>query len=316
MLIIIGIIVLNILVIVQYIKSKHDTKEVVICNTGTIGSGKTYRATHKLLFDYKMARLIYKIRGKKNGSKPIIYSNIPLYIDKKTDVYVLKREHLLLQEKFEDGCTPFVLMDELSMIATCYNWDDPNIVSKNINDNMKTLESFIRLFRHFYGSNNADRCRLYITDQATGSINIQMRRRIGFVNYLYNFHRFGGVLPFYKVNCKQMVIQEDTVNENNVDVKDKDVQYYFGYLPYKWTQRLKKKSKRKKLYDSHCYKKALEEGKFIAQLPYDIWSKDDLTTNYCPDIRMTEKEKAEYKAKIKYISMQYEQDYKSLISEI
>lgn len=287
------------------VRSKHDTKEVVICNTGTIGSGKTYRATRKLFFDYRISNIIYKIRGKKKGSKPIIYSNIPLYINKKTDVKVLKREHLLLQERFEEGCTPFVLMDELSMIATCYNWDDPNIVSKNINDNMKTLETFIRLFRHFYGGSNHDRCRLYITDQATGSINIQMRRRIGFVNYLYNFKRWLLITPFYKVNCKQMVIQEDTINENNVDVKDKDVSYYFGILPYRHILMFRIKGKR--IYDSHCYEKALKEGKFVSRVPFDVWDKKDLTTNYCPDIRMSEKEKAEYKARLKYITRQYDQ---------
>lgn len=304
MLIFIGIVVILIYIIVQYVRSKHDYKEVVICNTGTIGSGKTYRATHKLLFDYRIAKLIYKIKGKKRGSKPIIYSNIPLFIDKKTDIRVLKREHLLLQEHFEEGCTPFVLMDELSMIATCYNWDDPNIVSKNINDNMKTLETFIRLFRHFNGENNNDRCRLYITDQATGSINIQMRRRIGFVNYLYDFHRAMKVLPFYKVKVKQMVIQEDTINENNVDVKDNEVQYYFGYLPFRHI--LWFRLKRKKLYDSHCYVKALKEGKFVSKVPFDVWPKYDLTTNYCPDIRMSEKEKVEYK---KHLKSLYQDDY-------
>ena len=297
MILLIAAIVIIGFIIYQYAHAKHDNKEVVICNTGTIGSGKTYRATHKLLFDYKLCNLIYKLKGKKKGSKPIIYSNIPLYIDKKTDVRVLKREHLLLKEKFEEGCTPLVVLDEISMIATCYNWNDKNIVSDNINDNMNTLETFIRLFRHFYGGNNHDRCRLYITDQATGGINIQMRRRIGFVNYLYNFHRCGLILPFYKVNVKQMVIQEDTVNENNVDLTEKEQQYYFGHLPYKWLHK-----KKKPLYDSHCFEQALKDGKFVSKLDYDIWPKYTLKTNYCPDIRMTEEEKNEYKTRIKYMN--------------
>lgn len=287
-------------IIWQEIHATHITKQIIYFFTGTIGSGKTYLATHMLKFWYRISRLIYKINKK---SKPIIYSNIPLYIDKKTEVRVLKREHLLLQETFEEGCTPFVLLDELSMIATCYNWDDPNIVSKNINDNMKTLETFIRFYRHFYGNDNKDRLKMFITDQATGGVNIQMRRRIGFVNYLYNMRRFAFVFPYAKINTKEMVIEEDTINENNTEIKEKERNYFFVRMPYRWANKL---FRRKPMYDSHCYRKALKEGKMISKLPFDVWSKTDLTTNYCPDIRMTEKEKVEYKKKIKAL---YQEDF-------
>jgi len=298
MILIIGVIMLTIALAYQKIKSKHMSKEVIVCFTGTIGSGKTFLATHMLLYKYKIQRFLYKIKISK--SKPIIYSNIPLYIDKKTDVFVLKREHLLLEEKFEKDCCPFVLLDELSLIATCYNWDDPNIVSKNINDNMKTLETFIRFYRHFYGNSNKDKLRMFITDQATGSVNIQMRRRIGFVNYLYNMRRWGLILPFYKIDTKEMVIQEDTVNENNVDLKETERQYYFGHLPYRWIAKLRKK---KPIYDSHCFRYALETGDFVKKLPYDVWDKNNLTTNYCPDIRMSNEEKANYKKKLKNMGL-------------
>jgi len=296
MIIVIVLIIFIIVIGFQKYHAKHMSKEVIVCFTGTIGSGKTFLATSMLKYRYKLQRFLYKIKITK--SKPIIYSNIPLYIDKKTDVKVLKREHLLLQEKFEENCCPFVLLDELSLIATCYNWDDPNIVSKNINDNMKTLETFIRFYRHFYGHSNKDKLRMFITDQATGSVNIQMRRRIGFVNYLYNMRRWGLILPFYKIDTKEMVIQEDTVNENNVDLQEKERQYYFGHLPYRWIAKLMKK---KPCYDSHCFRYALITGNFVKSLPYDNWQKDDLTTNYCPDIRMTEEEKKDYVEHIKSI---------------
>ena len=296
MIILIAVILYLILIGYEEFNADHPIKQIIYFFTGTIGSGKTYLATHMLIFYYRLSRMLYKLHLTK--SEPIIYSNIPLYVDKKTDVYVLKREHLLLQETFKEGCTPFVLLDELSMIATCYNWDDPNIVSKNINDNMKTLETFIRFYRHFYGHNNKDRLKMFITDQATGGVNIQMRRRLGYVNYLYNMRRFCLILPFYKINTKEMIVEEDTVNENNVDLQEKERKYFFGRLPYRWVNKL---FRRKPIYDSHCYRMALESGNFVSKLPYEVWDKNDLTTNYCPDIRMTEKEKAEYKKHLKCV---------------
>jgi hypothetical protein len=310
MLIIIIMVAYDAIIIWQKLHATHLTKQIIYFFTGTIGSGKTFLATTMLKFCYRMALIIYKIKGKKKGSKPIIYSNIPLYINKKTDVHVLKREHLLLQETFEKGCTPFVLLDELSMIATCYNWDDPNIVSKNLNDNMKTLETFIRFYRHFYGASNHDRLRMFITDQATGGVNIQMRRRIGYVNYLYNMRRFAFILPWAKINTKEMVIEEDTVNENDTETKEKDRNYFFVRMPYKWVNKL---FRRKQTYDSHCYRKAMLEGKMVSKLDFEIWPKNDLTTNYCPDIRMSEKEKAQYKAKIKHL---YHDEYLNELSKL
>lgn len=287
--ILIAIAVLTIVTIIKFVHAKHHTKQVINFYDGTIGSGKTFLGTKGVIQSFKMARLMYRLHIIK--AEPRIYSNIPLYVDKKTDVYVLKREHLLLKERFPKNICPFVFIDELSMIASCYGWDDPNFSSRNLNENMETLDTFIRFFRHFYGRNNNDMLRLYLTDQATGSVNIQIRRRLGYVNYLYNFRRYLGIMPFYLIDTKEMIVEEDTVNENNVDLQEKDRQYYMGRLPYRFISKLFKKRNR---YDSHCFSEVLETHNFVNRLPYDIWDKNVMTTNYCPDLRMTDKERHEF----------------------
>lgn len=295
MVIFIIIAVLFIIMIIKVFRGALPFVEQVInCFTGSNGSGKTYFATFKIIAKFNVAKLLHKLKLMK--AEPRIYSNIPLFVDNKTDVYVLKREHLLLQETFPENVCPFTLVDELSMIASCYGWDDPNFSSRNLNENMETLDTFIRFYRHFYGVNNGDRCRLFLTDQATGGVNIQIRRRLGYVYYLYGFHRLYHCLPFCKVNVKQMVVEEDSVNQNNVDIQEKDKNYFICRLPYRWTQKLFKKKRR---YDTHCFSEVLKTHKFVSKLPFDIWPKDKLTTNYCPDLRMTDDEKKRYKQIVK-----------------
>lgn len=277
----------------------HFVEQVINMFTGSNGSGKTFYSTARLMRNYKTAKLLYKLKILK--AEPRIYSNIPLYVDKRTDVYVLKREHLLLKESYPDNVCPFTMLDELSMIASCYGWDDPNFTSRNLNENMETLDTFIRFYRHFYGRSNNDRCRVYATDQATGSVNIQLRRRLGYVYYLYGFHRLFKVLPYFKVNCKQMIVEEDSVNQNNVDIPDKEKNYLIGSLSYRWWSKLIKKRSR---YDSHCFSEVLKTHKFVNTLPYEVWPKNITTTNYCPDLRMTDDERKTYNNLIKGLNMQ------------
>lgn len=274
---------------------------------------KTYLSVNDVISDYRKLQrrykhrknIIYKLFRISLKCKPVVYSNIPLYLGKGKYSEVLTREHILLQKSFPSDVTPLVLWDEIGMSANQYSHDDPNITSDNVNDNSNCVEVFIRLFRHFYGENNRDMCRLYATDQATGDVCINIRRRFGSVDNLSNFHRWFKISPFYKVNVTSLMIQEDNIvntNDTKLD-KDKKQEYYFGFFPYRWMS--------KKRYDSHAYSGVLYTG-FGKKISFDNWSDNDyiyhdengrifnskLKTNYCPDLRMTREELAEYKAKI------------------
>lgn len=244
--------------------------------------------------------------GMKKYDKSVeVYSNIPLYLGKGKYSNVLTREHILLLKPFPSDEIPLVLWDEIGMSANQYSYGDPNIMSDNINDRYQCVETFIRLFRQFYGEGNGDACRIYATDQATGDVCINLRRRFGFVDNLSNFRRWLGITPFYKVDVSTLMMQEETITNVNNTKKDKDEkqEYYFGWLPYRWMK--------KPNYDSHCFSGVKYTG-FSSTVNFTNWKdndyqytddlgvvhKDVLKTNYCPDLRMSVVELAEYKSRV------------------
>lgn len=320
MLLVIVAIIFVVVVIIQFVHAKKPIKQVVQLKSGSVGSGKSYLTVRSLIKDYRKLNLKYKLRktplrlikGLTIDAPPRIYSNIPIYISRKKGFsYVLKREHLLLQENLPDDVSPLVLIDEVGLLASQYSYKDHNIISDNVNDFYQCLEVFIRFYRHFYGESNSDGCRLYLTDQATGGVCINIRRRLGVIDYLNNFHRWLGFTPFFKVDVRTMLLAEDTTQNVNdtqnstLPTKDGGLDYYFGYLPYKWLPS-------KRHYDSHCYSGCKDSG-FVSKVAFDNWYANDyfyttekgkvimdvMKTNYCPDLRMTMEELADYKQLIK-----------------
>jgi|GEM_PF-1251815 len=314
----VGSIVLVIVIIVQLVNAKKPKREVVKLRSGSLGSGKTLLSSINVKRDYRFLKFLY--RHRKNfilrffklalDKEPRVYSNIPIYLGHKEYADVLTREHMLCIETFPSNVTPLVLWDEAGMSASQYSYDDPNIISDNVNDNSRCVEVFIRLFRHFYGEGNRDRCRLYLTDQATGDICINLRRRFGSVDCLSNFRRFLGFTPFYKIDVNTLMMQEDNVVNTNNTMRDPDKkqEYYFGFLPYRWMQR-------HPAYSSHAYHGEKYVGHFVSSLPFTNWKDNNfvyvddngvehlekMMTNYCPDLRMSRDELAIYKAKIQLV---------------
>lgn len=287
-------IVMIVIIIKQFMGAEKLTREVVKMRSGAVGSGKTALCSINIYSDYKKLYKRWK-KNKKKYKKPVIYSNIPFRISRKKYANVLKREHLLLLELFPEDELPLVLWDEAGLSCSQYSYDDPNVVSENINDNFQCVEVFIRLYRHFYGD-RGDNCRLYVTDQATGDICIALRRRFGYIDNLSGFHRWLWIFPFYKVFVNRLLMAEDSVQNNNAlqigeEVKEK---YYFGWLPYRWMG--------VKHYDSHCFSPVKTLG-FSPKVEFDNWAdntfEDKLKTNYVPDIRLSIEEKARYKNEIK-----------------
>lgn len=338
-------------------RSKKRKRQIIYVNTGTVGSGKTFLSVAAIVAHYAKVNKMYS-RSKKwfyrfffpslvTSKRPVVYSNIPLYLNSKLHIVskkiapcfrgryiklfghivafylpqfyrtyqyseVLTREHLLIESTFPDDVTPIVLIDELGTIANQYSYSDPHIVSSNLNDNYRCIETFIRFFRHYYGEGNGDNCRLFITDQSSGNITVGIRRRLSTIDYLSDFHRWLFVMPFYKVHVREMLLCDD--NMQNVNQTQSPAQfggkpaavpepYYFGFLPYKRFSRCH--------YDSHAYSQTRFYG-FVPRVNFTNWQQNDFTwidcyghlhcdvlkTNYCPDLRMSLAEKKAYKARI------------------
>lgn len=269
-------------IIKNYMKSEKTLAGiVVVLRVGPLGSGKTFISVMNIIRDYKRLHKLYKLNPKKNR-KPVVYSTIPIRLTRKLYANVLKREHILLQEKFEKDCIPLVLWDEVGMSCNQYSYDDENIITKNVNDNYRCAEVFIRYFRHMYDNGKND-CRMYLTDNSTGGICVNIRRRFTYVDVLERL-AVNPILPFYKLYFKRKYMTDEKEEQL---LTEKKICYYFGFLM--------PKDMSIKHYESTCYRDVFETG-FLSKLPYDNWSAcPGLRCCYVPDVRSTEEEKQQRK---------------------
>lgn len=296
-----GLIILFVYVVYKlFTQTKKNHRQIVTLYTGTIGSGKSYIGTSQVSAHYFICNVMYHLYPifhkvpilKKLTLEfpPRVYSTIPLQfgIFKRKYAQVLTLDHLTLKEKLSTEHTNIVYIDEIGSICNQYSYNDTNVISTNVNDNWNCLENFIRYFRHHNGANCRDMCRIICNDQATGNVNVSIRRRLSEAYELSNFRRFLFVLPFYIVDVRKVIISDDNIqNVNEItetknvdDVKKRD--YFMGWLPY---------TVRNKIYNSHCYQDTYLDG-CVGKKDFSSWSSNDnneLKTNYIPDIRSNKK---------------------------
>lgn len=290
--------------------------------TGELKSGKTFIAVRDLLYFYKREMKRWK-RGK-TIRKPVIYSTIPIIIGRdwkyirahfvewlqdrqdykletrkmtpmekcqntRMNKYyiwsdVLTRDMILLREPIPERVLPLWLYDDVGASASQYAYNDPNVITDNINENWKCFEVAVRYFAHH---NGGDRAKIRATEQRYSGLCINLRSRMGSCDVLSDFHRVGKILPFFKVNVDRMSTCDDNlvqnVKENNAEARKKQ-DYYIGFLPYKRFSL--------KHYDSEAYEPTKTFG-FSPSVPFTNWKDNPygLKTTYCPDLRATEAEK-------------------------
>ena len=302
---IIILIVLLIVIGYNWLKSEPIPKGSPII-TGARGAGKTRLSVIRIVSKYRSKHFWWKLRRIpvlgwfSPKYEPHVYSNIPLRLTRKVYADVLKREHILMIEDLPKGSTVFI--DEIGIMVNQYSHGDPNIISEHYVDQFHCAEIFTRFFRHFIGENEGD---FVCTDQAVGDVNIQFRRRFDKALQLEKFHRYLGVLPFFKVYVDILDISEgDVQNNKNVNqVKGESRRYFFGWLPYgswfgirmPWHYRN---------YDTHCYAQAYATKHFVSSVPFDNWkdNPNGLKTNYIIELRSNEQELAAHNARKKLIS--------------
>jgi hypothetical protein len=110
--------------------------------TGAPGTGKTNEMVKWSLRLYK--RNLKKVRWhnrfkRDKWEEPVLYSNIPIRINRSTWSTVLKLEHLLLTERINHRSV--TVITEIGKIASQYEWNNLN-VQDNLND-------FISLYRQY-----------------------------------------------------------------------------------------------------------------------------------------------------------------------
>ncbi|MEG2688466.1 MAG: zonular occludens toxin domain-containing protein, partial [Clostridia bacterium] len=240
--IILVIIIVNILL--QFFRAVRLPKQSIIAFTGTLGSGKTYLAVKHAIRAYNKQRFHHKIykalaflpfRNKllKDWKyEASFYSNIPVQIDKETISTPLKKEDLLERSRLPQKCV--VLIDEIGQLASQWEFDNPLV--------MEQLGTFIRFFRHWLDG------KMFVTDQVADNIVKQIRSRLGMIYNLHDFHRYGGIMPFFKVTAIPLILIEDATNAvESFNGEDYEDTFFFGFLSYS-------KSGKHKKYQTRCFK--------------------------------------------------------------
>lgn len=295
--------------------------------TGELKSGKTFIAVRDLLYFHKKA--MKKWKKKKSFRRPVIYSTIPIIIkrnwkeilshpiqyrkDKReykkqtkrkstlekakvtimNKYYiwsdVLTRDMILLRDPIPDDILPLWLYDDVGASASQYSYNDPNVITDNINENWKCFEVAVRYFAHH---NGGDQCRIRATEQRYSGLCINLRSRMGSCDVLSDFHRIGKILPFYKVYVDRLTTCDDNLVQNVKQTDNEARQrsdYYVGFLPYKRFSL--------KHYDSEAYEPTKHFG-FSPSVPFTNWKDNPwgLKTTYCPDLRTSKAEKLAHKA--------------------
>lgn len=225
LLIILACIAAVIILLVVIIKPYFEKYDTIIAYTGGLGSGKSFsgvKMSLKLLRKQKLKVKIHNFLHKKDKwEEPILLSNIPILINKKSGFStMLTNEHLTLQERIPNRSIVFI--DEVGAYAS--QWD------YNVSNN---FEEFIRLFRHYTLGGY-----LIVTEQCTENIVNSVRRRLNQVYNLMHFKKWFGII--YSVKIRNLNVSEEikTIEENN---SEDNMKTRIGFLPLK------------KHYDTYCY---------------------------------------------------------------
>jgi hypothetical protein len=244
--------------IVYSFNQKRVPPNTITAFTGGLGSGKTFMAVRFALKAHRSNMIHYYLERllpfkKKFKKKPQFYSNIPIRVWFNQWARTLTYEHLTLTSRLEEYST--IVIDEIGHFASQYEYDHPFV--------QQYLQEFIRFFRHYIDG------KLFITDQSSSNIVVSIRRRI---NQIYNLSNFSRVfLLFYKINVSEIHITEDILNIQQSTLHEKEIPYFFGFLPFKFMRLFGLKPR----YDSRCYSE-----NYKALFSFDIIKWNTYKTDY------------------------------------
>lgn len=276
-------IITAVFVIIQYKNAYPLPKTSVVAFTGTMGSGKTFSATKCLVREYKKRMLVWRVRnatwfltGRRGESptRPTVYSNIPLVVKpgRKKPVHALPltRELMTCEDKFPENA--LVLIDEISILADQYDFDDPLVCER--------VGKLFKFYRHWTGG------KIFVTEQALSCITKPLRDKMGFCYQCEGLERWLCIMPFVRVRIRPIVLVDAEVSSaGDMVTTDESPYLFFFALPFPLVP------KHKRTYDSRCYRPIYHNG--AVRLP-DFYE-DGLMTRYLLDIVSDSDRKAAYK---------------------
>ena len=239
---------------------KYDT---VVGFTGGLGCGKTFESVNVCIRELKKNRIKTRVYNfispffkRERLELPLLYSSIPIRINKREMAQKLTVEQLLLQERFVKGS--IVFLDEVDVWANQFAHANPNVIEILNRQKVKEedfaeggiFDEHIRLFRHYHASPCCEP-KLIVNTQATSNIITIIRRRIStiFVQSKFRIVKIpilclvpfiGQFFKLYTYKVREIAISDDIQNNSAEDLNE-SFERRIAFMP---TIRH---------YDTHCY---------------------------------------------------------------
>lgn len=210
---IIIIIILVVIIGIKIYQWKNNYKinfDFITFFEGGEGSGKTTILTHlaykevmKRIWQNRFKKLLFFIPNKKYANTKV-YSNYPIYINKKYGyTYVLTNEVLTWEKLVEDGS--ILVMDEMGLFF-------PMETKKTDQDKIFTMT----YLRHILDKdNNGNNARIFASSQSMDEVNKTFRRKCNKCYELSGMRKAFGIKKA-KVNILQVYLSE-SINTQYID---------------------------------------------------------------------------------------------------
>ena len=214
-----------IILFIIYRRSKKFKFDNVVMVNGGIGSGKSLLTVTCALRDFRKSHAIwwrrthiysYIFKKYKDEEEPLLYSNIPIYKNKKNlelFKYYVPLTNDIITRKKRPHYHSVLLWDESSLMATSMDYKD-----KELSEEMSL---FLKLLRHelkgSYRNIFGTHCNLYINTQSKNDNHYAVDRIVNQVMYITKSIS----LPLFKVIWVRDLLLIDSVeNTFNDDVKE------------------------------------------------------------------------------------------------
>ena len=207
---------------------KHDN---VTLFTGAPGTGKTctmvplaVKRYKKSLRAYYLKFYIYKVFNRKKLEKlekPILMSNFPIVtrglFKVKELSYRINKDVVLLNARVP--MKSVLVISEFGSFASQFDFDNPNAL-----DN---LDEFMRFIRQYLKGGY-----MFLDDQSSDNILLQVRRRVG---TLYNMLEFHSVLWVHWSKIRKITISEDikTIEVGHTEDRDNTSNRFGFFNPFR-----------------------------------------------------------------------------------
>lgn len=228
------LIILIVLVVIAFFlfkRSKRLKFDTILMINGTNGSGKSVVSVYRALSAFRVSHhiwyrrthiwakipLINKLmRCSKYEEEPLLYSNIPIYSDKRHGQlfkYYCPLTNDIINRVKRPRYHSVILWDEASLMATSMDYKN-----KELSNNMSF---FLKLLRHeLKGANRnvfGSHCNLIVNTQSKNDTHYSIDRCINQVLYITKSMN----IPFFKIIWVRDLLLIDSVNnEFNDDIKE------------------------------------------------------------------------------------------------